>query len=129
MYDIYLAHHGIKGQKWGVRRYQNQDGSLSQEGKNRYLKKLEQNEKITRKYENYKKNYELINDYKSQLGPKQWARWVTSGAASAQRNRMKKLEKASDKAIARTNDIITKLSEKYVLSYNVSTGTYELKDK
>ncbi len=28
----YLAHHGIKGQKWGVRRFQNPDGSLTQEG-------------------------------------------------------------------------------------------------
>ena len=28
----YIKHHGIKGQKWGVRRYQNQDGSLTPEG-------------------------------------------------------------------------------------------------
>lgn len=27
-----LMHHGIKGQKWGVRRYQNEDGSLTSEG-------------------------------------------------------------------------------------------------
>ena len=31
-----LAHHGIKGQKWGVRRYQDQNGSLTSEGKERY---------------------------------------------------------------------------------------------
>ena len=31
-----LCHHGIKGQKWGIRRYQNDDGSLTSAGKARY---------------------------------------------------------------------------------------------
>ena len=31
-----LTHHGIKGMKWGVRRFQNKDGSLTPEGKRRY---------------------------------------------------------------------------------------------
>lgn len=31
-----LYHHGIKGQKWGVRRFQNTDGTLTTEGKKRY---------------------------------------------------------------------------------------------
>ena len=35
--DNYLAHHGVKGQQWGVRRYQNEDGTLTEEGKRRYL--------------------------------------------------------------------------------------------
>lgn len=34
MYEI--THHGIKGQKWGVRRFQNKDGSLTTKGKKRY---------------------------------------------------------------------------------------------
>lgn len=34
--DQHLAHHGIKGQKWGVRRYQNEDGTLTNAGKRRY---------------------------------------------------------------------------------------------
>ena len=34
--DRYLAHHGVKGQKWGIRRYQNADGTLTSEGRKRY---------------------------------------------------------------------------------------------
>lgn len=34
--DLYLAHYGIKGMKWGVRRYRNEDGSLTEAGKKRY---------------------------------------------------------------------------------------------
>ena len=39
-----LYHAGIKGMKWGVRRYQNKDGSLTDAGKRRYSRdKLDQN--------------------------------------------------------------------------------------
>lgn len=34
--DNYLVHHGIKGQKWGVRRYQNPDGTYTEAGRKRY---------------------------------------------------------------------------------------------
>lgn len=34
-----LAHVGVKGMRWGQRRYQNKDGSLTPEGKLRYQKK------------------------------------------------------------------------------------------
>ena len=36
MNEEYLEHHGIKGQKWGVRRFQNADGSLTDDGRKRY---------------------------------------------------------------------------------------------
>lgn len=32
----YISHHGILGQKWGIRRYQYEDGSLTPEGRLRY---------------------------------------------------------------------------------------------
>ena len=36
LYSDALYHHGIKGQKWGRRRYQNTDGTLTAAGKDRY---------------------------------------------------------------------------------------------
>ncbi len=35
-YKSELSHHGIKGQKWGIRRFQNKDGTLTNEGRERY---------------------------------------------------------------------------------------------
>ncbi len=35
-YRAYLEHHGILGMRWGVRRYQNKDGSLTSRGKHHY---------------------------------------------------------------------------------------------
>ena len=36
--QAFLAHHGIKGQKWGIRRFQNEDGTLTAAGQRRYQK-------------------------------------------------------------------------------------------
>ena len=35
-YNSELYHHGIKGMRWGVRRYRNKDGTLTEAGKRRY---------------------------------------------------------------------------------------------
>lgn len=45
----YLEHAGVKGMRWGVRRYQNKDGTLTPAGKKRYnreLEKVKQEQKV-----------------------------------------------------------------------------------
>lgn len=53
-----LEHHGILGMKWGVRRYQNKDGSLTAAGKRRYekadRKRNEYADQAARRSESYK---------------------------------------------------------------------------
>lgn len=49
-----LYHHGVLGQKWGVRRYQNSDGSLTDEGRKRYnrdMAKLKERQSRSKRWE------------------------------------------------------------------------------
>lgn len=51
-YPSYLIHYGIKGQKWGERKYQYEDGSLTPEGRKHYgigEKDLEEMKKLSKK--------------------------------------------------------------------------------
>lgn len=59
MDESYLAHWGIKGMKWGIRRFRNKDGSLTPAGKNRYYddegKSTPEGKALKRSADNYNK--------------------------------------------------------------------------
>ena len=58
-----LYHHGILGQKWGVRRFQNSDGTLTDEGKRRYAKTIQkklQKEVNNNKVQLYRSGQDLL---------------------------------------------------------------------
>lgn len=78
-YEIYnteLYHHGTKGMKWGIRRYQNKDGSLTPAGKKRRAAeeaKLKEREKIIKRQEREKARSDKITAKKAELDARERA--------------------------------------------------------
>ncbi len=73
MNNVYLAHHGIKGQKWGVRRFQNANGSLTEAGKKRYST----SDKVS--IESTSKSYSYKQDAYGFSTEKEYEDWVKAG--------------------------------------------------
>lgn len=106
MFEVYVSpmpelyHHGIKGQKWGVRRFQNPDGSLTEEGRRRYLKGkslYNYESKATKRYEKkygknseaYRKSAELddkiAGQYRNDVGLKSFGKNLLLGSHTARK--------------------------------------------
>ncbi len=95
MSNTYLAHYGIKGQKWGVRRWQNKDMSLTPEGRIHYgvgeerssIKKGDIRNSISGQYQNGKKylksgrpiyTYDPRNEWDNQVYKGPFAKYTAS---------------------------------------------------
>ena len=87
---LVIHHHGILGMKWGIRRYQNKDGSLTKEGKERYQKGI---------VKSIKKNYTDADDY------------GYSKTTKAIASELKKV--ANDKDIQEAKNAVAKANEMY----------------
>jgi hypothetical protein len=92
MKDLYLCHHGVQGQKWGVRRYQNKDGSLTTAGKKRYGASFEEAQKG--RFELGKRATLSNRAYAMSKNEKNRAYWKTRSEKDQQRafNEVKKLQ-------------------------------------
>ena len=72
-----LYHHGIKGQKWGIRRYQNPDGTLTEAGKRRLGKNVEKKILKASKsqyYDRFREQRHIAKDLKNTEEYRQYAK-------------------------------------------------------
>lgn len=84
-YELY--HHGTKGMKWGIRRYQNKDGSLTPAGRKRYASetaKLKDREKVLKNKERTNAKIAKLESKKAELDAREKA--LTSPKASTKTN-------------------------------------------
>lgn len=74
VFDETMKHHGVKGMHWGIRRYQNPDGSWKPEGKKRYKAELSKDRENFQKERNdairYREGAKLASKHINKLEKK-----------------------------------------------------------
>lgn len=101
-----LEHHGILGQKWGIRRYQNEDGSLTEAGKRRYSREVAKEQRVARSIEKSERRMR-IKEAKAAAKASEMESKARILEAKA-RSKKADAKDASDKANADSKDISQK---------------------
>lgn len=94
--DDILMHSGIKGQKWGIRRYQNEDGSLTEAGKKRYYS-------LTTNYAKAKSKEDRYSAKSDKLKYKAGSFVSTFGSGNRSKKQLIKAAKLDHKALKQSN--------------------------
>lgn len=109
-----LAHYGVRGMRWGVRRYQNKDGTLTSAGKKRYNQELDKlkgeqkvikNQQRTRaKYAKLKQMREEIDEEKKELKKPVGKTTKDTGNEASKTPKAKDISKMSDAELRQLHD-------------------------
>ena len=141
VYNGELYHHGILGQKWGIRRFQNKDGSLTSAGKKRAGEAAsEAGKKMTALGKAYRKNHRLIGGVGSALtgwgGAAGVIRAIRGGGKGREERLTNKLYAKWDKLPDKKKDkLVTKLeaqqkanADRAKYDAHISTGKMVVQD-
>ena len=94
-----LYHFGIKGQKWGIRRYQNEDGSLTDAGQQRYARR---EARVANRIRKYKEQESAVQEkrYGKMINKeeKKASKYAEKAKKYSSLNKVKKAEKYTNKA-------------------------------
>lgn len=102
MDNFELQHHGIKGMKWGQRRFQNKDGSLTAAGKKRYkaeMDKLKAEEKAIKTREATKAKIAKLDAKRKELDERKRALDDKSAPAPAGKAKRKSIKSMTEAEI------------------------------
>lgn len=132
----HLAHYGVFGMKWGVRKYQNPDGSLTALGKERYSKFAGKDGKIYSNNDSYRyaRQVEKLGDYDKlysenvkQVVPINQGGKTYAGTIAKNYNRADALDKQALKDTVDLNVIMQELNTKYSEVDHTVTSEYDEK--
>lgn len=151
MSNLYLEHHGILGMKWGIRRFQNKDGSYTNAGRKRYGIEREKNKYKTVSKENSIRALSFNSDYADSIAKaKKQGKWNLVGSLQnlehdeieayfkkvysqpdiqkqikEARNLLNQVDKIADETISNKSPLAQKAYKEFLKNNNSSDPEYE----